>query len=191
MAERSPNQITEVVSSEDEMLILVDESDRVVGHLSKGACHDGEGVLHRAFSLFVFNRDGELLLQRRSPGKRLWPLFWSNSCCSHPRESETMDEAIHRRLHQELRMSSDLQFLYKFQYQASYEDVGSENEFCWVYIGVTGDEARPNPNEVEDHRWVTPAGLDEEMSATPEVFTPWFQKEWQRVREADISALAL
>lgn len=191
LAESFSSPINEVVSSEDEMLILVDESDRVVGHLSKGACHDGEGVLHRAFSLFVFNRDGELLLQQRSPGKRLWPLYWSNSCCSHPREGETMGGAVRRRLQQELGLESDLQFLYKFQYQASFEDIGSENEMCWVYIGVTSDEARPNPNEVEDHRWVTSAGLDEEMSTTPEIFTPWFQKEWQRVREADISALAL
>lgn len=191
LAESLPNPISEVVSSEDEMLILVDESDRVVGHLAKGACHDGEGVLHRAFSLFIFSGDGKLLLQQRSSGKRLWPLYWSNSCCSHPREGETMDEAVRRRLLQELGLASDLQFLYKFQYQASYEDIGSENEICWVYIGVTGDEARPNPNEVEDFRWVTPSRLDEEMSATPEIFTPWFQQEWQRVREADLSALAL
>ena len=102
-----------------------------------------------------------------------------------------MDGAVRRRLLQELGLASDLQFLYKFQYQASYEGVGSENEICWVYIGVTNDEARPNPNEVEDHRWVTSAELDEEMSATPEIFTPWFQKEWQRVREADLSALDL
>ena len=102
-----------------------------------------------------------------------------------------MDEAVRRRLLQELQISSDLQFLYKFQYQASYRDVGSEKEVCWVFVGVTDDEARPNPNEIEDHRWVAPAGLDDEMQATPEVFTPWFQMEWQRVREVDLSALAL
>jgi len=191
LAETLINPSVEVVSSEDETLILVDESDRVVGHLSKGACHDGEGVLHRAFSLFIFNREGELLLQRRSGGKRLWPGFWSNTCCSHPREGETMDEAIHRRLHQELGMTSELQFLYKFQYQASYEDVGSENEICWVYLGVTDDPAEPNTNEISDHRWVAPAQLDEEMEARPEIFTPWFQMEWQRVRGAYSSKLGL
>jgi isopentenyl-diphosphate delta-isomerase len=191
LAESSPSPITDIVSSEDELLILVDEADRVVGNLSKGACHDGEGVLHRAFSLFVFNREGQLLLQQRSSEKRLWPLFWSNSCCSHPREGETMDEAVRRRLQQEFGLASNLQFLYKFQYQASYEDVGSENEICWVYVGVTDAEARPNANEIENHRWVTPARLDEEMGATPDIFTPWFQMEWQRVRETDLSALAL
>jgi isopentenyl-diphosphate delta-isomerase len=173
------------------MLILVDESDRVVGRLSKGACHDGEGVLHRAFSLFVFNRDGKLLLQKRSEEKRLWPLFWSNTCCSHPREGETMDQAVHRRLRQELGMASELQFLYKFQYQAPYEDIGSENEICWVYVGVSDDEPEPNANEISDHRWVAPAKLDVEMNATPEIFTPWFRMEWERVREAYRSELVL
>ena len=191
MADSSPNPVTEVVSSEDELLILVDESDRVVGHLSKGACHDGEGVLHRAFSIFAFNRDGELLLQQRGSGKRLWPLFWSNSCCSHPRQDETMEEAVRRRLRQELGLTSDLQFLYKFQYQASYEDVGSENEICWVHIGVTDDQARANLNEIEDYRWITPALLDDEMATTPEIFTPWFQMEWERVRDAYSSRLGL
>ena len=183
LAETAENPNVDIVSSEDETLILVDESDRVVGYLSKGACHDDEGVLHRAFSLFVFNREGELLLQKRSEGKRLWPLFWSNTCCSHPREGETMDEAVDRRLHQELKMTSDLQFLFKFQYQASYEDIGSENEICWVYVGVTDDTAEPNPNEISDLRWVSPAKLDDEMGTTPEAFTPWFQMEWERVRD--------
>ncbi len=180
-----------MVSSENETLILVDESDRVVGHLSKGACHDGEGVLHRAFSLFVFNRAGNLLLQQRSAEKRLWPLFWSNTCCSHPRAGETMDEAIHRRLSQEFGMASELEFLFKFQYQAAYEDKGSEHEMCWVYIGVTDDEATPNRTEVADNRWVTPAELDDEMSDAPEQFTPWFVMEWRRVREEFRARLGL
>jgi len=179
------------VSSEKETLILVDESDRVVGHLSKGACHDGEGVLHRAFSLFVFNPAGMLLLQQRAEEKRLWPLFWSNTCCSHPREGETMDEAIHRRLRQELGMSSELQFLYKFQYQASYEDVGSENEICWVYVGISDDAVEPNANEIAGLRWISPAELDAEMAEAPGNFTPWFVMEWQRVREEYRSTLGL
>jgi isopentenyl-diphosphate delta-isomerase len=181
----------EIVSSEDENLILVDESDRVVGHLSKGACHDGEGVLHRAFSLFIFNRDGELLLQRRSSEKRLWPLYWSNSCCSHPRHGETMDEAVQRRLKQELGMTSELEFLFTFRYQASYEDIGSEHEMCSVYAGLSDDEPRPNPNEIADHRWIKPAQLDDELRAAPGSFTPWFQMEWPRVREAYRSAVGL
>jgi isopentenyl-diphosphate delta-isomerase len=191
LAEASASREHEIVSSEDEMLVLVDESDRVVGHLSKGACHDGEGVLHRAFSIFIFNPGGELLLQQRSSDKRLWPLYWSNSCCSHPRQGETMDEAVTRRLHQELGLSTELSFLFKFQYQASFEDIGSENEICWVYAGVTEDEALPNPSEIADHRWVTVEQLDDELRATPDAFTPWFKMEWPRVRDAFRSALGL
>src|SRR5579872_2001083 len=89
-------------AADSEALILVDEADREVGHLSKAKCHDGQGVLHRAFSLLIFNDAGELLLQQRSAAKRLWPLYWSNSCCSHPRRAESMDSAIHRRLYEEL-----------------------------------------------------------------------------------------
>jgi isopentenyl-diphosphate delta-isomerase len=181
----------EVVSSEDEELILVDESDRVVGHLSNRACHDGEGVLHRAFSVFIFNRQGKLLLQKRSSEKRLWPLFWSNSCCSHPRRGETMHEAVERRLLQELGMNGEFEFLYSFQYRAKFEDIGSENELCWVFAGQSDGEPRPNPNEIADHRWIDPAQLDDELRADPERFTPWFRMEWLRVRDVYRSALGL
>lgn len=183
MAEAAGRVADEVVSDEHEALILVDEEDREIGFLSKGACHDGDGVLHRAFSLFVFNPQGELLLQKRSDDKRLWPLYWSNSCCSHPRRGETVDEAIHRRLHQELGMRSELSFLYKFQYHARFGDVGSEHEMCWVYAGLSDDHVRPNGNEVAEWRWITPDSLDLEMRDTPDVFTPWFHMEWQEVRE--------
>jgi len=181
----------EVVSSDDEPLILVDEQDRVVGHLSKAACHDGEGVLHRAFSLFVFNRSGELLLQQRSADKRLWPMYWSNSCCSHPRRGEEMADAIRRRLHEELGMAADLRYLFSFQYRASFGDAGSENELCWVWVGISEDPARPNRNEIADIRWLKPARLDQEMEAEPERFTPWFRIEWPRVREAYPGVLGL
>ena len=97
-------------------LILVDDADRELGSLTKAACHDGDGVLHRAFSLLIFNDAGELLLQQRAPTKRLWPLYWSNSCCSHPRWAESMEAATRRRLYEELGLRCPLQFLFKFQY---------------------------------------------------------------------------
>jgi isopentenyl-diphosphate delta-isomerase len=173
----------QVVSSDDELLILVDESDREIGHLSKGACHDGDGVLHRAFSLFIFNPAGELLLQQRSSSKRLWPLFWSNSCCSHPRWGETMEEATRRRLHQELGLTAPLRHLFTFQYQAPYLDLGSEREVCWVFVGRSDDAPRPNPHEIAGLRWITAADLDREFETRPETLTPWFALEWPRVRE--------
>src|SRR6201996_3993423 len=97
-------------TADSEALILVDEADREVGHMSKAQCHAGQGTLHRAFSLLIFNRQGELLVQQRSAAKRLWPLYWSNSCCSHPRSHETIEKAIHRRLYEELGVRCPLQF---------------------------------------------------------------------------------
>lgn len=184
MAEAAILENHEVVSSEDEPLILVDENDREIGHLDKGACHDGDGVLHRAFSLFIFNSDGELLLQQRGDDKRLWPHFWSNSCCSHPRRGETMAEATRRRLSEELGMTADVRHLFTFQYQARYRDLGSENEICWVFAGRCDQPPRPNPTEIAAVRWISPDDLDRELEGFPERFTPWFVMEWPRVKAA-------
>ncbi len=178
-----------IVSSEQEALILVDENDREIGTLDKGACHDGAGVLHRAFSLFIFNSRGELLLQQRGAGKRLWPLYWSNSCCSHPRKGETMEEATARRLDDELHIAADLEFVYKFAYHARYDDEGSENEFCWVYLGRTADRVIPNETEIAATRSLAADELDAELARRPDQFTPWFKLEWQRLREEHAETL--
>jgi isopentenyl-diphosphate delta-isomerase len=173
----------EVVSFENEKLILVDEHDNEIGNLSKDKCHDGQGHLHRAFSLFIFNRDGEVLLQQRSGQKRLWPMYWSNACCSHPRQGEEMSEAINRRLKQELGMTSELEFLFKFIYQAQYDEGGSEHELCWVYLGRSADDIVVNANEIADWRYVSVDELNHELTSDPGSFTPWMKLEWQRIQE--------
>ncbi len=170
------------VSFDDEPLILVNEQDEVVGYLDKASCHVGDGVLHRAFSIFIFNDRGELLLQQRSDQKWLWPRFWSNSCCSHPRKGEDMETAIHRRLQEELGFDTPLHYLYKFQYHARYNDRGSENELCYVYIGKYDGSVQVNPNEIAAWRWISPEALEQEMAQHPERFTPWFKMEWERIR---------
>jgi isopentenyl-diphosphate Delta-isomerase len=170
------------IATDPEALILVDEADREVGHMSKVLCHDGRGVLHRAFSLLIFNASGALLLQQRAPSKRLWPLYWSNSCCSHPRRFESMDLAIHRRLHEELGLDCPLQFLFKFEYQAQFDAAGSEHELCSVFVGRCAQAVRANREEIFDWRWISPAALNAEMSGRgAERFTPWFMLEWRRV----------
>ena len=171
-----------VVSSPAESLILVDDSDREIGAASKHACHVGEGTLHRAFSIFVFNSVGELLLQRRSAEKPLWPMYWSNTCCSHPRVGETMEIATERRLHEELGLNCPLQFLYKFKYHASYEDRGSEREFCWVFAGRCDDEPTVNVNEIAEWRYVGVADLDAALVDAPEQYTPWLKLEWAELK---------
>ena len=181
------------VTEDSDALILVDESDREVGHLSKALCHSGRGVLHRAFSLLIFNPNGELLLQRRAPAKRLWPLYWSNSCCSHPRRSEPMETAIHRRLYEELGIRCALQFMFKFQYHAQFDTVGAEHELCSVFIGKHSGRLRVNRDEIESWRWVSPEALQAEIGSHGSAqFTPWFLIEWARVRRdhrAEVAAL--
>jgi len=168
--------------ADTDSLILVDAADHGVGHLSKAQCHQGEGVLHRAFSLLIFNAAGELLLQQRSASKRLWPLYWSNSCCSHPRSFETMEAAVHRRLYEELGVRCPLHFLFKFQYQAQFDATGAENELCSVFIGRSFDPVKINADEIHALRWIDPGALQIELAAADAGnFTPWFRIEWSRI----------
>ena len=169
-------------TAEDEALILVDDADREIGYLGKAQSHRGSGVLHRAFSLLIFNPRGELLLQQRSAAKRLWPLYWSNSCCSHPRRAETLQTAIHRRLHEELGLDCALRFLYKFQYWARFDADGAEHELCSVFAGCTADPVHADPREIQAWRWIGIEALQAQLAAFPERFTPWFRLEWDRVR---------
>jgi isopentenyl-diphosphate delta-isomerase len=178
------------VSSESELLILVDPDDREAGNLSKAECHDGDGILHRAFSLFLFNDQGELLLQQRGAAKRLWPMYWSNTCCSHPRQGESMQAATERRLQQELNTTAALEFIYKFEYQARFGDLGSENELCWVYLGRLEGEATANDSEIAALRFVSAEELRQELDAELERLTPWFEMEWQRLNEEFTDSLA-
>jgi isopentenyl-diphosphate Delta-isomerase len=163
-------------------LILVDEADRSVGFLSKKLCHQGQGVLHRAFSLLIFNESGELLIQQRAASKRLWPMYWSNSCCSHPCGDETMERATQRRLYEELGIHCPLHFLFKFQYQAQFDATGAENELCSVFVGRCREPIRENPDEIHDWRWIDPEALNREIKADQGgTFTPWFKLEWVRI----------
>jgi isopentenyl-diphosphate delta-isomerase len=180
--QRSAQSSTYEIAAEAESLILVDEADREVGHMSKAQCHEGRGVLHRAFSLLIFNAQGELLLQQRAASKRLWPLYWSNSCCSHPRRAETMDAAINRRLREELGLHCPLHFLYKFQYQAQFDAAGAEHEICSVFVGRCIDPVKVDRDEILAWRWIAPEALQAELAGGgADRFTPWFIMEWGRV----------
>ncbi|MBS0416872.1 MAG: isopentenyl-diphosphate Delta-isomerase [Proteobacteria bacterium] len=176
------DRVSHSTTADSESLILVDEADREVGHLDKARCHQGRGVLHRAFSLLIFNDAGELLLQQRSAAKRLWPLYWSNSCCSHPRRAESMEAATQRRLYEELGLRCPLEFLFKFQYQAQFDAAGAEQELCSVFVGRTSDPVRIDPHEIRAWRWISPENLQAELAGgAADRFTPWFVMEWERI----------
>lgn len=172
-----------IVSFDDEPLILVDENDTVLGHDSKVACHRGQGLLHRAFSIFVFNRNNELLLQQRSAHKPLWPLFWSNSCCSHPRRGEGDRQSAQRRLSEELSITAQPELVYRFTYHAAFGDIGAEHELCSVYIVRSDTPIAFNESEIADCCYIAPEALDQELADNPERYTPWLKLEWPCLRQ--------
>ncbi len=183
------NDVHRIVSSESEELILVDEQDNEIGHLSKADAHDGAGVLHRAFSVFLFDAGGRLLLQRRAAGKRLWPGYWSNTCCSHPRRGESLRVATARRLRDELDIAVGLEFAYKFCYRADYGTAGAENELCHVYLGAAPHHIRPNANEIAAVSFMAADELERALDTRAEDFTPWFRMEWRTLREQHAAQL--
>lgn len=178
----------ELVSFDDEALIIVDSQDRILGHGTKAELHEGAGTLHRAFSIFLFNQNGEVLLQQRSHHKRLWPLFWSNTCCSHPRRGETYGVATQRRLNEELGMRCDLIFSHRFRYQAQFDESGAEHELCSVYVGRADTDPSANPLEIAAWQWITPQALDQWIDEAPETLTPWLKMEWHALRSGEHSA---
>ncbi|MEM1113980.1 MAG: isopentenyl-diphosphate Delta-isomerase [Pseudomonadota bacterium] len=172
------------VSFDNECLILVDEADEVQGHASKVSVHRGDGKLHRAFSIFIFNGADRVLLHQRSKLKPLWPGFWTNSCCSHPREGESYEQSTRRRLQEELGIDVPLTRLYQFEYRARYLDVGTEHELCSVYVGNVSEDwhIEPNNQEIQDWGWFDCNVLDDLIRNKPTRFTPWFRMEWERLR---------
>jgi len=178
-----------VVSYDDEKLIIVDLHDNEIGTLNKLACHQKDGILHRAFSIFLFNELGQLLVQQRSVQKKLWPSFWSNSCCSHPRQGENILEATERRLNDELGLSAvKLEFIYKFSYEAAYKNIGSENELCSVFLGVIDQKVNVNYSEIEQIKYINASDLSSDMDARTD-YTPWFTMEWKTLTSKYINEL--
>lgn len=175
-------------------LILVDPEDNVVGHLDKEACHRGAGIRHRAFSVFLFDRNGRVLLQKRAMHKPLWPGFWSNSVCSHPRRGESVEAAAARRIPEELGIACRLRSLFRFEYQALDTDRGAEHELCWVLAGRVADidlrALSPDRDEVERLEWTAVEELDRLIASEPNRYTPWLRLEWQRLRDDQAPALA-
>ena len=162
-----------------DLLILVDESDKALGFKSKSECHEGNGTLHRAFSVFIFNPLGQLLIQKRSSNKELWDLHWSNSCCSHPKKNEQMELAVKRRLKEELGIECPVHYLYKFTYHAKYKNLGSEHELCHVYVGLFDGEIKANPEEIDDWKFIKPDDLEERIRNSKKDYTPWMKIEWE------------
>ncbi|NHD15535.1 MULTISPECIES: isopentenyl-diphosphate Delta-isomerase [unclassified Actinopolyspora] len=162
-------------ASATELVVLLDETANPVGTAPKSEVHHGSTPLHLAFSCYVFDRRGRLLVTRRALSKRTWPGVWTNSCCGHPSPEEDVDQAVHRRVGQELGVRlEDLRVrLPDFRYRAVDVTGTVENEFCPVYTAVTTDQVRPDPAEIADTAWTEWADFVSLARRTPWAISPW------------------
>jgi len=157
-----------------EYILTVDEQDRETGYMEKMEVHK-RGVLHRAFSVMIFNNKGEVLLQKRAKEKYHSPGLWTNSCCSHQRQGEALTEAVARRIREELGISCDCMEAFKFNYLAQFDNGLIEHEIDHVFIGHYNGNVFPNKDEVEEIRWISLDKLYKEINEHPEDFTYWFK----------------
>jgi isopentenyl-diphosphate delta-isomerase len=157
-----------------EKVILVDKNDNELGTMEKQEAHV-KGLLHRAFSVFIFNDKNELLLQRRAVKKYHSGGLWTNTCCSHPRQNEKTEDAAKRRLLEEMGMRSTLKKQFDFVYKAKLDNNLYEHEFDHVFFGFTNDLPIINPEEVEEYTYKTLEDIGNEMKAIPDKYTEWFK----------------
>lgn len=158
----------------EELVVLVDEHDNQVGLMPKMEAHE-KAVLHRAFSVFVFNDQGELMLQQRAATKYHSPLLWTNTCCSHQRDGETSLAAGKRRLQEEMGFVCDLTEVFQFVYKAPFDNGLTEHELDHVMIGTYNGEPNVNPEEVASHKWMSLEDVKNDMEDNSQQYTAWFK----------------
>jgi len=154
-------------------VIIVDKNDNQIGTEEKIAAHR-KGLLHRCFSIFLFNSKGELLLQKRAKGKYHSGGLWSNTCCSHPRPNKNLKKEAQRRLKEEMGIEVDLKEIFTFIYKAKLGDL-IEYEFDHVFFGEFDGNPKPNPEEAEDWKWIKTEKLKKDVKENPDKYTHWFK----------------
>src|SRR5215204_5615135 len=158
---------------ENDKVILVNEHDDLVGIMDKMEAHR-QGLLHRAFSIFIFNRKGEMLLQQRAFGKYHSAGLWTNACCSHPMPGEKIKDAAQRRLMEELGFETPIIKIFDFTYKASFDNGLTEHEFDHVFLGMYSGNIDPNPAEVQGYCYKSMDEIRNSMEEHPELYTAWF-----------------
>lgn len=155
-------------------VVLVDEQDRPLGTMEKIKAHE-EGVLHRAFSVIIFNSRGEMLIHQRASDKYHCGGLWTNACCSHPRIDETPEEAANRRLKEEMGFTTDIDYLGSFIYKVDFENGLTEHEYDHMFCGYYDGQPQPNPEEVQDWKYISVNELLNDIERNPENYTFWFK----------------
>ena len=158
----------------EEQVILVNEKDEPIGLMGKMEAHE-KGLLHRAFSVFIFNSKQEVLLQQRAACKYHSPNLWTNTCCSHPRVGETNQQAGERRLQEEMGLQVPLQEVFSFIYKAPFDNGLTEHEYDHVLIGYSDAQPQINPEEVASWKWLSLEAIKEDILQAPERYTAWFK----------------
>lgn len=158
----------------EEQVILVNENDEKIGLMPKMEAHE-KGVLHRAFSVFIFNDKNELMLQQRAVDKYHTPGLWANTCCSHQRDGETSIEAGKRRLMEEMGFTTELEEKTTFIYKAPFDNGLTEHELDHVMVGHYNGKPILNPEEVADYKWMNLEAIQEDIKENPDKYTPWFK----------------
>ncbi|GAB1857088.1 isopentenyl-diphosphate Delta-isomerase [Flavobacteriaceae bacterium MHTCC 0001] len=159
---------------EEEKVILVNEQDEKIGLMPKMEAHE-KALLHRAFSVFIFNENKELMLQQRALNKYHSPGLWTNTCCSHQRDGETNIEAGKRRLQEEMGFTVDLEESVSFIYKAPFDNGLTEHEYDHVLLGNYNDAPKINEDEVADWKWMALEDIKSDMVQRPELYTAWFK----------------
>ena len=155
-------------------VVLVNTNDEVLGTMEKIKAHE-EGVLHRAFSVLIFNSRGEMLIHQRAKDKYHCGGLWTNACCSHPRLDETPEEAAKRRLKEEMGFTVDVDYLGSFIYKVEFENGLTEHEFDHMFSGYFDGKPNPNPEEVQDWKFVSMMDLMTDVEENPNHYTFWFR----------------
>ena len=155
-------------------VILVNENDEAIGSMEKIEAHQ-KAILHRAFSIFIFNEKGEMLLQQRASNKYHSPNLWTNACCSHPMPGEITIDAAHRRLVEEMGFDSHLDFAFSFIYKAEFDNGLFEHEFDHVFIGKFNGAIDTNPNEVKDFCFMSVQAIADSLQNHQHKYTAWFK----------------
>lgn len=158
----------------EEQVVLVDEKDNPIGLMEKIEAHE-KALLHRAFSVFIFNKKGELMLQQRAASKYHSPLLWTNTCCSHQREGETNLEAGKRRLQEEMGFVTELNEVFSFIYKAPFDNGLTEHELDHVMVGSFEGLPHINKEEVESYKWMNLEDLKLDIENNPDIYTAWFK----------------
>lgn len=168
------NRLKQLDSMQVEYVILVTKDDKPLGTMEKMEAHE-KGVLHRAFSIFIFNSKKQLLMQQRALDKYHSPGLWTNTVCSHPRSGEDVLAAANRRLGEEMGMKCKMTEFFSFLYKADVGDGLKEHEFDHVLIGTTDEQPVPNPQEVADYKYVDFDWVVKDVEKTPDNYTEWFK----------------